>query len=305
MIARVAPSEPAGLTGEHVLIGFLAPLTDGEGVAAIARTGATAFAMEAIPRISRAQSMDALSSQATVAGYRSVLIAAQELRPLLPDADDRRRHDPARPGARARRRGRRAAGDRDSIPSRADEIGVPKETAEGERRVARRPRRRAAAGRRPATRSWSSPVRGTAAGVLDDAFTDAGAELGDPWSADVIARVAPAEHRRAQRRPRADRLPRPAHQRRGRQGHRRHRRDRVRHGGDPAHLARAVDGRAVLAGDRRRLPRRADRRAGARPLLPDADDRRRHDPARPGARARRRASPGCRRSPPPAGWARS
>ena len=84
VIARVAPSEPAGLTSEHVLIGFLAPLTDGEGVTAIARTGATAFAMEAIPRISRAQSMDALSSQATVAGYRSVLIAAQELGRFFP-----------------------------------------------------------------------------------------------------------------------------------------------------------------------------------------------------------------------------
>jgi NAD(P) transhydrogenase subunit alpha len=84
VIARVAPSEPGGLTAQHVLVGFLAPLTDGEGVAAIARTGATAFAMEAIPRISRAQSMDALSSQATVAGYRSVLIAAQELGRFFP-----------------------------------------------------------------------------------------------------------------------------------------------------------------------------------------------------------------------------
>src|ERR687892_310999 len=46
--------------------------------------GATAFAMEAIPRISRAQSMDALSSQATVAGYRAVLIASQELGRFFP-----------------------------------------------------------------------------------------------------------------------------------------------------------------------------------------------------------------------------
>jgi NAD(P) transhydrogenase subunit alpha len=84
VIARVAPSAPAGLTSEHVLIGFLAPLTDGAGIAAIARTGATAFAMEAIPRISRAQSMDALSSQATVAGYRAALIAAQELGRFFP-----------------------------------------------------------------------------------------------------------------------------------------------------------------------------------------------------------------------------
>ena len=84
VIARVAPAEPGGLTGDHVLIGFLAPLTNSDGVAAIARTGATAFAMEAIPRISRAQSMDALSSQATVSGYLSVIIAAGEMPRFLP-----------------------------------------------------------------------------------------------------------------------------------------------------------------------------------------------------------------------------
>ena len=64
--------------------------------------------MEAIPRISRAQSMDALSSQSNVAGYRAALIGAEHARPLLPDADDRRGHDPAGQGARARRRRRRA-----------------------------------------------------------------------------------------------------------------------------------------------------------------------------------------------------
>jgi proton-translocating NAD(P)+ transhydrogenase subunit alpha len=84
VIARVAPAEPQGLTRDHVLVGFLAPLTDAEGVAAVAATGATAFAMEAIPRISRAQSMDALSSQATVAGYRGALIGAQELGRFYP-----------------------------------------------------------------------------------------------------------------------------------------------------------------------------------------------------------------------------
>jgi H+-translocating NAD(P) transhydrogenase subunit alpha len=84
VVARVAPSDPGGLASEHVLIGFLAPLTGGERVAAIAGTGATAFAMEAIPRISRAQSMDALSSQATVSGYRAALIAAEELGRFFP-----------------------------------------------------------------------------------------------------------------------------------------------------------------------------------------------------------------------------
>jgi H+-translocating NAD(P) transhydrogenase subunit alpha len=84
VIARVAPTEPGKLTPDHVLIGFLAPLTNGDSVSAIAATGATAFAMEAIPRISRAQSMDALSSQATVAGYRAALIASQELGRFFP-----------------------------------------------------------------------------------------------------------------------------------------------------------------------------------------------------------------------------
>jgi NAD(P) transhydrogenase subunit alpha len=81
VVAKVAPpsaEEAARLRRDGVLVGFLAPLTNGPGVAAVARSGATAFAMEAIPRISRAQSMDALSSQATVSGYRAVLIAASE-----------------------------------------------------------------------------------------------------------------------------------------------------------------------------------------------------------------------------------
>ncbi|HTE59411.1 MAG TPA: NAD(P)(+) transhydrogenase (Re/Si-specific) subunit alpha, partial [Solirubrobacteraceae bacterium] len=81
VVAKVAPpqeAEVAALKPDSVLVGFLAPLTNGAGNQAIAKTGATAFAMESIPRISRAQSMDALSSQATVSGYRAVLIAAQE-----------------------------------------------------------------------------------------------------------------------------------------------------------------------------------------------------------------------------------
>ena len=67
-----------------MLIGFLGPLTNGEGVKAIAQTGATSFALEAVPRISRAQSMDALSSQANISGYRAALIGAQELGRFYP-----------------------------------------------------------------------------------------------------------------------------------------------------------------------------------------------------------------------------
>ncbi|MFL5823808.1 MAG: Re/Si-specific NAD(P)(+) transhydrogenase subunit alpha [Solirubrobacteraceae bacterium] len=83
-VAVPSADEVAKLGADSVLIGFLAPLTAGERVQAIARTGATSFAMEAIPRISRAQSMDALSSQANIAGYRSALIGAQELGRFYP-----------------------------------------------------------------------------------------------------------------------------------------------------------------------------------------------------------------------------
>jgi NAD(P) transhydrogenase subunit alpha len=87
VVAKVAPPQQAevgNLKGESVLIGFLQPLTNGPGTKAIAGTGATAFAMEAIPRISRAQSMDALSSQATVSGYLAVIIAANEMPRFFP-----------------------------------------------------------------------------------------------------------------------------------------------------------------------------------------------------------------------------
>jgi H+-translocating NAD(P) transhydrogenase subunit alpha len=78
-VAAPNADEIARLRSESVLIGFLAPLTAGESIRAIAQTGATSFAMEAIPRISRAQSMDALSSQANIGGYRAALMGAMEL----------------------------------------------------------------------------------------------------------------------------------------------------------------------------------------------------------------------------------
>jgi NAD(P) transhydrogenase subunit alpha len=82
LVVKVAPpsGEEIGRLGpDSVLIAFLAPLTNGDGIRAIAASGATSFALEAVPRISRAQSMDALSSQANISGYRSALIGAQEL----------------------------------------------------------------------------------------------------------------------------------------------------------------------------------------------------------------------------------
>jgi NAD(P) transhydrogenase subunit alpha len=86
VVKVAAPSEQeiGRLRSDATLIGFLGPLTNGEGVRAIADAGVTSFAMEAIPRISRAQSMDALSSQANISGYRSALIGAQELGRFFP-----------------------------------------------------------------------------------------------------------------------------------------------------------------------------------------------------------------------------
>jgi NAD(P) transhydrogenase subunit alpha len=87
VVVKVAPpntEEIGRLRSESVLIGFLQPLTAGEAIRGIAQTGATSFAMEAIPRISRAQSMDALSSQANIAGYKSVLIASTEIGRFFP-----------------------------------------------------------------------------------------------------------------------------------------------------------------------------------------------------------------------------
>jgi len=67
-----------------VLVGFLEPLTSPELVKKLAERKVSAFAMETVPRISRAQKMDALSSQANIAGYKAVLIAANSLAKFLP-----------------------------------------------------------------------------------------------------------------------------------------------------------------------------------------------------------------------------
>jgi NAD(P) transhydrogenase subunit alpha len=68
----------------QILIGHLAPLTSAETNKALAAAGVTSFAMEAIPRITRAQAMDALSSQANVAGYAAALVAAREAGRFFP-----------------------------------------------------------------------------------------------------------------------------------------------------------------------------------------------------------------------------
>lgn len=87
VVVGVAPptdEEIARLRPGTVVAGFLAPLSDADRIERLEKAGLIAFAMESIPRISRAQSMDALSSQANVSGYRAVLLAAQHLARFFP-----------------------------------------------------------------------------------------------------------------------------------------------------------------------------------------------------------------------------
>ncbi|MRH88888.1 Re/Si-specific NAD(P)(+) transhydrogenase subunit alpha [Nocardia sp. SYP-A9097] len=87
VVVKVAPpndGEIAKLSSGQTLIGFLAPRNADTKIGALKAAGVQAFAVEAIPRISRAQVMDALSSQANVAGYKAVLLAASESTRFFP-----------------------------------------------------------------------------------------------------------------------------------------------------------------------------------------------------------------------------
>lgn len=87
VVVKVAPptaEEVKRLRSGQTLIGFLAPRNADNQIEALKSAGVQAFALEAIPRISRAQVMDALSSQANVAGYKAVLLGAMELTRFFP-----------------------------------------------------------------------------------------------------------------------------------------------------------------------------------------------------------------------------
>ena len=79
-----AADELSFMNSDTVLVGLLAPLQQREQVESYAAHGVTSFAMELIPRISRAQSMDALSSQSNIAGYKAVIDAADHFGRILP-----------------------------------------------------------------------------------------------------------------------------------------------------------------------------------------------------------------------------
>jgi NAD(P) transhydrogenase subunit alpha len=83
-VAKPSEAEAERLASGQLLIGFLQPLTDTALVERLKARGVLGFAMESIPRTTRAQSMDALSSQATVSGYKGVLLAAERLPKFFP-----------------------------------------------------------------------------------------------------------------------------------------------------------------------------------------------------------------------------
>jgi len=83
-VRKPTPAEVQQMPSGSALIAFLQPLTSPEVVQALAKRKVLSFSLDAIPRITRAQSMDALSSQATVAGYKAALIAADSLGKIFP-----------------------------------------------------------------------------------------------------------------------------------------------------------------------------------------------------------------------------
>lgn len=86
LILKVCPpsaAELALLRSGQVVLGMLNPF-DKDGLQALAHTGVTAFALESAPRISRAQSLDVLSSQANIAGYKAVILAANVYQRFMP-----------------------------------------------------------------------------------------------------------------------------------------------------------------------------------------------------------------------------
>ena len=82
--SEASEAEISLMKQNHTVIGLFDPLGSPQVANLISKTGATSFALELVPRISRAQSMDALTSQATITGYKSVLIAAENLPKMFP-----------------------------------------------------------------------------------------------------------------------------------------------------------------------------------------------------------------------------
>ena len=111
-LRKPAGDEIAALRKGAIHVSYLDPFNEPALVRALAAAGVSAVSMEMIPRSTIAQKMDALSSQANLAGYDAVILAAAATRQDSADDDDARRHDPAGARVRHRRRRRGLAGHR-------------------------------------------------------------------------------------------------------------------------------------------------------------------------------------------------
>ena len=151
-VRRPASSELSATRKVRSSSRIMDPYGQEAAVKAMADAGVAAFAMELMPRITRAQVMDVLSSQANLAGYRAVIDGAAEYGRALADDDDGGRHRPGRQGVRHGRGGRRPAGDRDRPPARRH------------RHRHRRAPRRQGAGRKPRRQVHRGRGRGVQAG---------------------------------------------------------------------------------------------------------------------------------------------
>ena len=112
------------LRPDQAVIGLCDPLSHPEAVAVLATHKIALFAMDLIPRITRAQSMDVLSSQATVAGYKAVRLGRRRPAQDVPHADHGGGDRAAGPGVRHRRRRSRTAGDRHRQAARGGAGGL-------------------------------------------------------------------------------------------------------------------------------------------------------------------------------------
>ena len=117
-VRRPAPNELSDYKKGALVIAIMDPYGNEAALKQMADAGLVAFAMELMPRITRAQSMDVLSSQANLAGYRAVIDAAERIWPRAADDDDGGRHRAGGQSVHHGRRRRRPAGDRDRAPAR-------------------------------------------------------------------------------------------------------------------------------------------------------------------------------------------
>ena len=169
------------------------------------------------------------------------------------------------------------------------QLGVAKELVPGERRVALIPETVGRLG--DGVEVIVEPGAGEAAGFSDEAYREAGATIGDAWSADVVAKVAAPTAEEAARLHDGQVLIAfltPLTDTRRDRAARRRRRHWVCAGVGAADHTRAADGCSVVAGDGGRLQGCLDRRRPDAALLPDVDDRGGDDPAREGVGAGRR-----------------